>query len=845
MAILTSASGFPPRRRRGPGRLVFWLLLCLLPLMVFPGCGGCRKTPQQIQAEAEEREKLDAEQRARERARRKEKKPNVEMGKLAAQPYGTAPEVCAYKPGHWTATTLPVKANNFNLLGDLEMTTVDPKGKALGLPGMAYSSTGARQVALPKGQVKLLQSVLYVPVSGRDAFVSSEVKAKSGGRGVYPKGHPLKRMPAYQYHLAVLARWPSKYKYLDSLDSVRHPSDLGGQENTRGYYRVQLVQAEKRTTLPRHALFWTSIGCLLWDDAAPDALLPDQQIAMLDWLHWGGQLIVSGPESLDTAKNSFLSPYLPAQSTGTREISAADLEELNNNWTLPVHAAPGRSLAPVKPWSGVAFEKHPDALEVPGTGGLVVKRRIGRGSIVVSAFSLSNPELTDWPSFDGFFNACLLGRPPRQFLDNDLEVQVAWAEGGFRPFDARVVSQLRYFTRDTGNKTFVRPDESRELAEVGFISTGDDYVDPDQDFAPDVASWDDFNSVANSARESLRVAAQIEIPERMFVVWVVGIYLIVLVPANWAFFRLIGRVEWAWVMAPIIAVVCTIVVVRLAQLDIGFARSLSQISVVETQAGYPRAHVTRYTALYTSLATGYDFRFEDPGAQVQPFSRVADPAAFSFLPGQGLTKLQYRYENDVSMRGFRVTSNDTGMVHSEQMVDLGGPVLLEEVQSEGYRVINHTGLTLHGAGLIRKTQSGSLETAWVGPLEAEESAGLYFQDQPNREIVGGFWTEERNRWPLTASGSSHDELNFRQLVELAENPNSLEPGDVRLIAWSDQRIPGQQISPSAPQTQHATLLVANLRYGAGRTPKPDKNTRGEVQSDPLRAFPGTSFDSTP
>ena len=38
---------------------------------------------------------------------------------------------------------------------------------------------------------------------------------------------------------------------------------------------------------------------------------------MLDWLHWGGQLIISGPESLEALRDSFLADYLPAESERT------------------------------------------------------------------------------------------------------------------------------------------------------------------------------------------------------------------------------------------------------------------------------------------------------------------------------------------------------------------------------------------------------------------------------------------------------------------------------------------------------------------------------------------------
>src|SRR5208283_3768260 len=110
-----------------------------------------------------------------------------------------------------------------------------------------------------------------------------------------------------------------------------------------------------------------------------------------------------------------------------------------------------------------------------------------------------------------------------------------------------------------------------------------------------------------AARMSLTNAAGINVPARSFIVWVVVGYLCVLVPANWIVFRLLGRVEWAWIAAPLIAIGCTVVVIHDAQVNIGFARSRNEIAVIEMQPGYSRVHVARYNVLYTSLSTRYEF----------------------------------------------------------------------------------------------------------------------------------------------------------------------------------------------------------------------------------------------
>ena len=74
-----------------------------------------------------------------------------------------------------------------------------------------------------------------------------------------------------------------------------------------------------------------------------------------------------------------------------------------------------------------------------------------------------------------------------------------------------------------------------------------------------------------------------------------------------------------------IAVVFGVLVVRLAQLDIGFVRSATEFAVLELQGDYPRAHLTRYCALYTSLSTDYTLELSNPTAVGLPFATGSGP----------------------------------------------------------------------------------------------------------------------------------------------------------------------------------------------------------------------------
>ncbi len=408
-------------------------------------------------------------------------------------------------------------------------------------------------------------------------------------------------------------------------------------------------------------LYWTSIAYLLWDDFDPAQWDVDQQQALIDWLHWGGQIIVSGPDALEQLRNSFLRPYLPATVEKSRSLAAEDLAELKY-WAGEVGDPP----EPVKPWPGAELKKDPHAEYLPYTGDLLVERQVGRGRIVASAFRLTGPELTGWEGYDCFFNACLLRRPAREFWRDqeteDTAVPLGRQHGklhaaGCRENDRRAVFCPRYGRRVRGLRgryrgcSEQRPTDSRfrrtfsavrrrckwqsgQRRRISSSRDEDAPIPPDKEVAPGLGAWNDFSPVAQAARTALADAAGINVPERSFIVWVVVGYLCVLVPANWIVFRLLGRVEWAWIAAPLIAIACTVVVIQQAQLNIGFARSRNEIAVIEMQPGYSRVHVARYTALYTSLATRYEFRLDDPGGQILPFPRVSsrnDPFRMSVL----------------------------------------------------------------------------------------------------------------------------------------------------------------------------------------------------------------------
>ncbi len=894
---------FPRSIATSPATLL-WLFLSLTSILVLPGCGGCLRDPL---VEGEQKSTDDEK-------KKKEQEEDFEFQLAHTVPSDETLATPLVKPGHWVTFMHDIKSNQRDVAAELHTLATDRTELPFLVDGTPFRLASSRPAPLPKGQEKRFESPFFIPRpapdAGKTAGLYRELRASPSGSLLKKDWQPVLEMAGYQYFFLVLASDPDRYGYLKRLSAISAPTAGDLETEAYVYYRVLLPQFDRLAPLPSNALTWTSLAYILWDDIDPNIFTTEQNQALLDWVHWGGQLIVSGPNSLEKLQSSFLADHLPATATSSFEIGQAAIDEINQHWALPDKQETGRrvlEIAPNQPLIGVRLDKHPLSLDLPHTGGLLVERRLGAGRIVVSALSLTDRAVVNWSSFDSFFNACLLRRPRREFSFENYLPDSRWAD--YPPVmirDARLVTSLRYFTRDVGHfasqvrgRSGLEPGEEivrRETAmtppidenpeDVASLLATSEVGTPDNDayftgypFRPKsgMAAWNDQSGASDAARDALKVAAGISIPNGAFVFKVLTVYLIVLAPVNWGFFRLLGRVEWAWVAAPVMAIVGAMAVIRLAQLDIGFARSVTEVGIVEVQADYPRAHITRYTALYTSLSSSYDLNFAEEGALAQPFSARTD---FVLGLNDPTYTVSLRRDRELHLSGFQVASNSTGTVHCEQMSDLGGSFRLETGAGTAWSVHNGTPFTLQGAGVLRRTEQGVLERAWLGELTSGISTPLRFESASDSSLRFPEWDNapvtasvERQvelllaRWdangdeqldfveaasePTLAANwkridvssdgqlsraelmawyrdSRAGDLSLGQLVDLASLALRLRPGDVRLIGWTDEHVPGMIIRPAAAQEVRRNLFLVHLRRGELPTPRPDVNCLADV-----------------
>ena len=931
-------------------------LLCFSLVMV-TGCSGCSDKDDSQAAKKEEEKK---------KKKKKKKKPDFESRRavilpgyypkpktkeeieeekanpaLAAAKNRNRPAVTKNrtKLGHWVTTNFQAIANNFDAKGQLTTYSQTGTSSPVRIPSTDYYISSTRPVSMPKGEWKNFETTVFLPTrntNARSANINYQINRTASGLPQIQSFDGSQLMKPHQFHFLILTTRPDIYSFLEFTDSIRlRDLTVTGRRIPPFYLIVPSIPGDP-VPLPQHALNWTTIAYLVWDDYDPDQLQPEHQQALLDWIHYGGQLIVSGPDSLDKLQNSFLAQYLPAQFERSRNLTGADLEELNKNWTVKLKRNPAEErklkISDSVPLLGVDFKPHDDARFVDGTGEIAIERKLGRGRIVVTAFSLQSQSIRKWRSFKSFFNGALLRKPARNFgpiKDNPDTVAFEWVDDPTSLLDPLLGSTLRFLSRDlsrsgtahsvssksgigeeddvplnTGNTGFGWGYQNySENPHLRLHRSGNSglkrnlenhrYYGGFQD-APQsgVAGWNDQSGISVAARNTLKLAAGIKPPSSGFVLKMLAAYLLVLVPLNWALFRMIGRVEYAWIAAPLIAIAGAFLVIKFASLDIGFVRSNTQVGILEIQADYPRAHLAEYSALYTSLSTRYSAELDNLTAQSLPFAIDDDPA--NYKPGETLSQVQLRRTVKNRLEGFQIQSNTTGLVHTEYLLDLAGivsfvPPTNDDLQSG--LVTNSTNIDISNAGVIGRTEEGEYRIAWLGDLAAGDESELSFSDttleklkQPwlkisafgnTKRAAATIWKanvedndsatldvistfpELADRWPqyqrlfiqesardpnspeiysqrqferVYQSVNSNTEISVGRLFDAVAENLTIAPGEYRLIGSSSQRLGKTKFQPDSTQVDQQTLVVVHLQHPKLPQAKPDLNALEEYKS---------------
>ncbi len=198
--------------------------------------------------------------------------------------------------------------------------------------------------------------------------------------------------------------------------------------------------------------------------------------------------------------------------------------------------------------------------------------------------------------------------------------------------------------------------------------------------------------------------------------------------------------------------------------------------------------MTRFTSLYNSLSRQYDLAFDSPDAVAAPLG-ILGQTPLADDQRQPVT-LRHGYAEGPVLAGVQVASNRTRIFHTEQIVDFGGAVQLQDDWLQ-----NNSSLNLLDARIIRKVSDGRVQVAALGHCDAGTRSRAR-------------WSDAAVQWP---SGLP---LQAERLLEPLAQGNSLPVGAARLVARCEQAMPGMQITPEAAQQSFAAVVVVHLEQPA-------------------------------
>lgn len=835
-----------------PGRMLVAVLVGL-----FLASAGALGQDLGLDDEAEEVES-EATRRFREltdpeaKAEREEDalKPPFEFYRTQVAPFDVLTFV---KPNHWVSLTQELQANLFDYEGRLRTAPV-------ALRDMPRSVVFRRDARLVEGEPMRMSWPAFLPLETKALDI--ELVRPGALRPDDSTQAPLLPMPAHQMLFVVLAEEPLAYDLWKRYQAfVPATTDMGDQQlvDRRTYYRLVVPQEAERPNLSPHPLTWTTISHVLWDGFDPNDLDVGQQRAMIDWLHWGGQLIVAGGAgaSLQQLTNveSFLAPYLPAEPSGENQtLVEADLRGLATLYPPPIWKA-DRLASPSADYSaqmrgrGGSINDRlgsrygpPEPIDLPPDRPMLLtglspltddvqwitddqgrrfgaERRVGRGRILMLGIDPKESAFQRWAGNDTFIRRVILRRPEDRWrpLDPNDNFMLSGPE----------LSWYRLLGRDL-EPTPPAPIEGEDVAMATTMNPfgPNPAIDPMLERTPEapVAAWLDSARLPDLARRTLVEASGIEVPGAPFVLRIIVAYVAALVPLNWLVCRFVlRRRELAWAVVPLLAFGFAGAVERAAAIDTGYDRACDEIDLLEIQPGYPRGHLSRFSVLYSTGRENFTIGFPgEPSALALPLN------ANLAIRGEQMTESTWQATPGPELLDFRVEPRSLAMLRSEQMIDLQGGIALQSPADGPRSVVNRTALELRDAVLVdvgtggpagenRYTPIGTIAPGEQVPLPASDASFSEYQpvESPGRPDWAGL---DDFLEPLCSYNWGKPE----------------DAGELRLVAWASGPMPGQELDPGVDRHRGFTLVVSHLRYAP--PPPPDLPTYTSVASDAFGAL---------
>jgi hypothetical protein len=846
---------------------VLWLSLLLLPILGCRGCDSQRANPTDSQGE-----------------KVKNQKQRLVADELRTLPYSAEIVGNSIKPGHWYQTRHKLKANFGDEALVASIFEIDRDENPIPPWTQGIPMQFERNLSLAKGQEKTIELKVLQPEDIRpmdpsgttnpNVSIFTRYALRSIGSPLLEESFLLKPMSPYQYDMLVLSREVSPFTFWRGLDCIVWPLyEQDGKFRVTPHRIIDISEEELSNSFPNQLATMTSISHVVLNDASISRLNEEQQTAFRDWIHFGGTLIINGPEALASVEGSFLRSLAPLEQTSPGAFSDDMIDLLNNSWSLrfakgeriPFASEVLRSKAMQIPLlKGTLASAQTDqansegnaareARWVPELEGLVAERLVGQGRIVMTAYPMNNAMFVNWPSYSAMIHNGILRKPART-ASLGLEPRVEYVG----PYEGSEMNpshntRLRIWARDLDDSTM------RNRGEVLSTSAKSELESKTKPKQTSYGAWNSRSRIVENATDTLRASSGINVPLVNSVIKWLAAYLLVLVPLNWIVFRLLGKLEYAWAAAPIIAVAGVFFIARGVRLDVGFTRSHTAIEFLELHNNYPRGVLSSYHALYTSLTTNYRVILPD-GSLVSNDQSTAEDAIDSLRGTKAngvITPMPSHVQRSVSDRGklleyriadergnglqsFPVLSNTTGLVQSEEMIQLPGTIQCVPIESNSpsemnsdsnkytWSVTNTSDVPLNDLAVLGIDDQGQFRIGSVDLVESQSTVEVVTEVEPENIRWLKKWGVQADQ---NSDGQQENQLGKRRNKKVQPEPSApvneelplggflrdicerypLGPNEWIAVGWTDKKLTNLQITPQTLQSSSRTIVLLHIR----------------------------------
>ena len=784
-----------------------WLLLLLV---LVSGCRGCSKNNQTQQTP-------------------EKKKSRLVPDELRTLPYSKEIVGNSVKPGHWYQTRQKLKANQNDESLSATLYQVDGNSRATTIRDLGTPLQFNRDISLAKGQEKTVEMRFLQTDWPSETLDTSSSFGKSNqlsifmrysqrglGAPLFDENFLLRPLKDYQYDMLVLSRNIPQHIFWRGLDCIVWPQVENEESSRIAPHRIiDIAEEEMGQSIPNQLMTMTSISHMVINDVSLNTLPQDHQDAILDWLYFGGTIIINGPDAIAGIESSILKTYAPIQQTSSTQLSKDQIDKLNdtNSWRIRYAKTPTKdaiSFKPSEPISILQGQLAEDSSWITDLEGLVAERLVGQGRIVMTSFPMNHTAFINWPSYSALIHNAILRKPARR-VRLEPDYQLVYDEpNSSREVDPSLTTRLRLWARDlvssTGNQDPTKASDSRSGKVTSY------------------GAWNSGSLVTNTSSSYLKKLSGINVPNlRTILQWLLG-YLIVLVPMNWLVFRLIGKLELAWLAAPIIAIAGVFVIARAVQLDVGFSRSQTSMQFIELHNRYPRGLLSSHHALYSSLTTNYKIVYPEGEGVVCP---MPQPRQRSLLSAGGLLPYKIADEKGTGFQSFPVLSNTIGLVQSEEVVSLSGAICWTiDQESMSFQVTNESQAVIRDVILQGSDSSGAILQAVVGTLKPGEQKNGSL-DAPNRSDFD--W--EIHLPTEGQSGQDFDKSALEQNLKLIFKNYPLMRGEWIAMGWTESALSKLQIAPTTAQSRSATLVLMHAKTAPLGPIQHDKQLMPRIPKD--------------